>query len=221
MAQGEAPNARLQRAPFSMHTPSSFRQDFCNITWHNSKNFSNIGSLLQGVELNSIILMGEFIKFATAEDDEKDKDIFNYDNDEMKTLRLNDANYPGLVARIMDEVCRRAGCTWRNTYSIVGAIPANTTWSDLLIWTTDMYDISVEWWMRSTERMRSGATFTEPWYAVLYFLTCRLLALVFFFSFPRVLLLSAHRLPLVISLYFCVAQNMHQTSLGTMHPSLW
>jgi hypothetical protein len=172
MAQ-EAPNPRLQIPPFA-ETPS-FRQDFCNITRHknnNSNYTSNIGSLLQGVALNSIILMGEFIKFENnGETNSAAADIFNYNNDQMLnrlTLPQQSNAYPGLVARIMDEVCRRAGCTWRNTYSIVGAIPPNTTWSELLIWTTEVYDISVEWWMRSTDRMRHGAAFTEPWYVCIF-----------------------------------------------------
>jgi hypothetical protein len=207
MAQ-QAPNASLQIEPFTA-VPTSFRQDFCTLS--RSANLTNIGSLLQGVALNTNILLGEFIKF-----DKGDEDNFDNDNAQMLHMILH-PNYPGLMARIMDEICLRAGCTWRNSYSIIGAIPENTTWSDLLYWSTDTYDISVEWWMRSTERMRHGAAFIEPWY-VYYFsiIHCCALSLSFHFYFPvlfKPFLRHAPR-PTHVSLFY-------PTCTGTTHPSLW
>lgn len=154
----------------------SFRQDFCNLTLHSS-NMSNVGNLVQGVAMNTVILLGEFIKF-----DNGDHDNFDNDNEQMRRMTLN-PNYPGLVARLMDKICLRAGCSWRNNYSIIGAMPPNTTWSELLIWTTETYDISVEWWMRSTERMRHGAAFIEPWYVSSYASSPFTFLLFFLYSF--------------------------------------
>jgi hypothetical protein len=169
MAQ-EAPNPRLQQLPpftTSATTTTSFRQDFCNLTAHNnssnmSSSINNIGSILQGVALNSNILLGEFIQFdfhggGNDQNNNNNNIILN------NNMTLN-ADYPGLMARLMDEICVRAGCTWRNTYSITSAaLPPNRTYSDLLVWATDNYDISVDWWLRSTERMFNGAAFIEPW----------------------------------------------------------
>jgi hypothetical protein len=165
MAQ-EAPNSRLQISLFtaassssssSSSQPSSFRQDFCNLT------------TLQGVALNSNILLGEFIQFDFVHSGDVAKNENNENEQQQQVLNdmtLN-ADYPGLMARLMDEVCARAGCTWRNTYSISSAVlPPNRTYSDLLHWATETYDISVDWWMRSSERMANGAAFIEPWYGI-------------------------------------------------------
>jgi hypothetical protein len=163
MAQ-EAPNPRLSVEPLAAVT--SFRQDFCTrISVNDDASMMmmnddiDIGGLLKGVALHAAIGLGEFIKF----DDVHEQPPGETNNAGVSRTVLN-ADYPGLVARLLDELCRRAGCTWRNSYTILGPLPPNATWSELLIWSTDMYDISVDWWMRSAERMRHGAAFIEPWY---------------------------------------------------------
>jgi hypothetical protein len=148
MAQ-EAPNPRLQAKPFASFSPL-FRQDLCTRS-SNLNSADDIGSLLQGVALNTAMGLGEFVKLDHQQNGSDDNNV---------TLNRD---YPGLLPRIMDEICWRAGCTWRNSYTVLGALPPNTTWSELLIWTTETYDISVDWWMRSAERMRNGVTFIEPW----------------------------------------------------------
>ena len=57
----------------------------------------------------------------------------------------------GAMAVLFDELARRAGIEWRSAYGIVGtdaeAYPShqNKTWNDLIVWTTDAYDVSIDW----------------------------------------------------------------------------
>jgi hypothetical protein len=136
MAQ-EAPNPRLYVKPFASFSPL-FRQDLCTRNSNlNSPTSDDVGSLLQGVPLNTALGLGEFIKLDQHGDSES-SDNSNNDNNNVTLNR----DYPGLVPRLMDEICLRAGCTWRNSYTIHGALPPNRTYSDLLVWSTETYDIS-------------------------------------------------------------------------------
>ena len=38
------------------------------------------------------------------------------------------------------------------------------TFTDLLIWSVDTYDISINWWDQSLERLERGASFLQPWF---------------------------------------------------------
>jgi hypothetical protein len=71
----------------------------------------------------------------------------------------------GLTAVILDEVAERAGFTWRNRFgsdkSINEAEDGNKTYTDLLIWSTDTYDISAGWWYQTNERKAQGISFIE------------------------------------------------------------
>ena len=75
---------------------------------------------------------------------------------------------PGLFVVILDEIARRAGFEWRNTYSAIDPIDSivdgNYTWSDLLLWELHHFDISADYWGRSTERMGRGVSFPKGWY---------------------------------------------------------
>ncbi len=73
----------------------------------------------------------------------------------------------GLTAVILDELAERAGFTWRNRFgsdkSINEAEDGNKTYTDLLIWSTDTYDISADYWNQSNERKAQGIHFPYPW----------------------------------------------------------
>jgi Ligand-gated ion channel len=75
---------------------------------------------------------------------------------------------PGLFVVILDEIARRGKFEWRNTYSAIDPIDSmvdgNKTWSDLLLWELDHFDISADYWGRSTERMARGVSFPKGWY---------------------------------------------------------
>lgn len=156
----QAPNASLQVPLFydfadaeNNDDGTTFRHNFCDLSnqvliWKNL----TLDQALQGVALHPAVLNGDFVRFVEAPSD----------NDSV----VLDPDFPGLVPRLLDEICRRAGCTWRDTYALIdyGDLQENHTFLELLLWTTDAYDLSVEWWMRSVERLRRGVTFTEPWY---------------------------------------------------------
>jgi hypothetical protein len=65
---------------------------------------------------------------------------------------------------LMDELRARAGCTWRDSFAVSGSPPEDETWTDLLEWTAETYDVSLDWWMSSLERLTKGIANTEPWY---------------------------------------------------------
>jgi hypothetical protein len=75
---------------------------------------------------------------------------------------------PGLFVVILDEIAKRAGFQWRHTYSAIDPIDSmidgNRTWSDLLLWELEHFDISADYWGRSTERMGRGVSFPKGWY---------------------------------------------------------
>lgn len=143
------PNATTT-SPY-MKTTGTFRNDFCDLS--NQVTVTQTLALddaLRGTNIHVALMQGEFANFDVNNDDGS---------------ILLDEGYPGLVPRLLDEICERAGCTWRDTY----AAPAYSerkgrSYTDLLKWSIDVYDIQGEWWMRSIERLQQGATFTEPWY---------------------------------------------------------
>ena len=77
-------------------------------------------------------------------------------------------NNPGIMAVILDELAKRAGFTWRNRFGsgtgINTAEDGNKTFGDLLIWSTDTYDISAGWWYQTNERKAQGISFIEGYY---------------------------------------------------------
>lgn len=184
-------------------TVSARFNNFCNLTLHRS-NMSNVGNLLQGVALDTNILLGEFIKFD------------HHGNEEMLSNMTLNPDFPGLMARLMDEICSRAGCSWRNTYSILGALPPNRTYSELIIWSTETYDISVDWWMRSTERMLHGAAFIEPWYV--QFCLFSVFFCAFYSFFPTSSSPTSFYVTLLVLLF---ASLSYYSSTGMTHPSSW
>ena len=86
-----------------------------------------------------------------------------------------DETNPGLIAEILDEIGKRGNFTWRNSYGYTPSpekvvaladplsrdIAINKTWTDLLLWSTQHYDISADEWFHTNERMKMGITFPE------------------------------------------------------------
>jgi Ligand-gated ion channel len=76
---------------------------------------------------------------------------------------------PGLFVVVLDEVARRAGFAWRDSFAAVDPLSpaedANRTWSDLLEWEVTNFDIAVDYWGRSKQRMALGIAFPRGWYS--------------------------------------------------------
>ena len=70
----------------------------------------------------------------------------------------------GIHVELSDEVARRAGFEWRNSYALLKPPTGDRTWSDLLMYQVKHYDVVVEWYYHTVQRMDSGASFPEGWY---------------------------------------------------------
>jgi hypothetical protein len=80
--------------------------------------------------------------------------------------RIN-AKDPGLLVTVMDEVSRRAQFQWRNTFGTFTSLndqDGNKTWTDILLWSIHVFDISGEVWSRSIERINKGVSYPTGWY---------------------------------------------------------
>ena len=75
---------------------------------------------------------------------------------------------PGLFVVLLDELASRAGFTWRDSFGthspLNSTTDGNQTWTDILVWATDTYDISVDYWSKLASRLNMGVSFPEGWY---------------------------------------------------------
>jgi hypothetical protein len=78
------------------------------------------------------------------------------------------AEDPGLLVTMMDEVAKRSGFQWRNSFGTFRPlnpdIDGEKTWADILLWSIEVYDVSAEIWGRSIERIGLGVSFPVGWY---------------------------------------------------------
>ncbi|CAB9525230.1 Glutamate-gated receptor that probably acts as non- selective cation channel (By similarity) [Seminavis robusta] len=82
---------------------------------------------------------------------------FNYDPE-----KGIDETEPGVIPVILDELGRRGGFTWRDSFGIyTDPGQHNMTWNETLHWTMDTYDLVADWWTNSRERMHDGVVFIE------------------------------------------------------------
>jgi hypothetical protein len=139
----ETPNDSLQINQFN--TSISFRHDFCDRYIAVAEGRIALEDSIQGLSLTTTVKLGEYLRL-----DEDTGAI--------------PSGYPGLMAVLMDEFCHRAGCTWRDTFAVTHRPPEDKTWTDIVVWTIETYDVSLNWWMSSVERMARGVAFTQSWY---------------------------------------------------------
>ena len=72
---------------------------------------------------------------------------------------------PGIHAEILDYIAEQSNFTWRTTYGLYSyqEVTANTTWTDLLYWAVNTYDIVIDAWSPNTERMNAGISFCSQY----------------------------------------------------------
>jgi len=146
----EASNPAYQADPFKYpdNANRSYRTDFCEKLNANRPNFE-LDKALNGFNISVGLTDAGFTNL-------------DYTYDENGILS---AEYPGLVPRLLDELCARSGCTWRNSYHAFPSNPPDDkTFADYLFWITDVYDLAGDWWIQSIDRLSNGATFTDAWY---------------------------------------------------------
>jgi len=143
---------QAQEAPFAVvekfDTSVSYRTDLCDrqrLLWNNS---IALPDALRGLNLTVSLT-----NYQTG----KEKFFFT----------LKDGKIPeedtALFTLILDEVSRRAGFSWRNSFIVYEPRNSTTdgdkTWTDILLWATEVVDISMEKWAHTVDRLSEGVAF--------------------------------------------------------------
>jgi len=131
----------------------SYRNNFCDLINANRSNVELENSLL-GFEIRVALMEGSLTKFD-----------YTYDEDGTVLSQKLSEPYPGPVPKLLDELCERSGCTWRNSYyTHSNDLPDDKTFTDYILWLTDVYDLAADWFMPSMDRLNKGVTLTYGWY---------------------------------------------------------
>ena len=137
---------KFDTIPFTQNV--THRQDVCGRYDMFRNGEIDLRDALNGLELRPLMRLNGY---------------FNYDDED--GLNRND---PGLMGNLMDELGQRAGFTWRNSFGVLYSPDKSEnvtwTWTEMLLWGVETYDVSVNWWDKSVERMDSGVAFLEPWF---------------------------------------------------------
>lgn len=131
-----------------------YRTNVCDRQQRLSNGELNVRNALRGLNLSVFIV--DYTNFPL------NKKLFELsDEREIRKIR------PGLMVVLLDELGKRAGFKWRNKFA-TGIIDdndgKNKTWTDLLEWSTDKFDISADYWNPSNERRALGISFPAFWY---------------------------------------------------------
>ena len=131
-----------------------YRTNFCDRQRQLSNGEVELRNVLKGVDLSVFII--DFSGRGTEEQ------LFHLSED--GTIpKVN----PGIMAVILDELARRGGFFWRNGFGsgiLDDKLDVNKTWTDLLQWSTDNFDVSVNAWDNANYRRAMGMSFPEFWY---------------------------------------------------------
>ena len=129
------------------------KQNYCDRQREIYNGTKKIPDALSGLKLNCGILV--------YESKEEREFYFNLRDD--GTIDEKD---PGLFAEILDEVARRGNFTWRDSFGILRdpRVYNNKTWVDLLDWSIQTYDVSVDYWMKAETRLARGIYFPEGFF---------------------------------------------------------
>lgn len=88
----------------------------------------------------------------------------------MKQDQTTGAITGGAMVVLFDELAKRAGFEWRTAYGIVSTDASaytthqNKTWDDLIVWTTHAYDVAIDWWIETPERLAKGIFYPRGWF---------------------------------------------------------
>jgi len=107
---------------------------------------TTIENVLSGTQLNLIIA--------------DDSVHFNYEEESGINTTV-----PGLHADILDYIAEQSNFTWRKSFGIsyYADIQAPETFTTFLDWSNERYDMVIDYWAPTLERMQQGATFTEAY----------------------------------------------------------
>jgi len=123
---------------------NDYRQSFCDEYQHMVNNSLNVTEALNGKVVNAI-----FYTHST-------QGLVNYDEE----TGIDPYN-PGLYVNILDHIAKQANFTWRNNFGLITENDANRSFTELLEWGTDNYDIFIGSWDVTSARINLGISFTS------------------------------------------------------------
>ena len=134
-----------QEKPSLFLTPFDYTTSYLQNVCDRHQSYYNatleLKDALRGFELHALVRVGDFARL-----------------DENGALSVDN---PGLSSLILDELASRAGFTWRDSFAITSGPDENHTWAELLEWSTDVYDLSAEYFTHTIDRYRRGIAFPE------------------------------------------------------------
>ena len=143
-----------QESPFveieNFETGRDFRSSVCDRQRMVMEGNLTLEDALQGLELSVAMT-----NYKSSEDT-----LFTLVDNKIKT------EDPGLFVVMLDEVARRGKFKWRNSFAGIDPLGRNSnkTWTDLLEWEVNHFDIAADYWGRSSPRMALGIAFPKGWY---------------------------------------------------------
>jgi len=152
------PTAQAQEAPF-FTTPKfepnvTHRSSICDRHVQLARDEIELPYALENLNLSVV-----FTNYNSIDDP---------DNSELFSLTdgILSEEQPPLFAVIMDELARRAHFEWRNSFGVHDPLDGrdinqNRTWTDLLKWGTETYDIAFSRWDRTALRLSMEISFPE------------------------------------------------------------
>jgi hypothetical protein len=143
-------------------TSRTYRTSVCDRQLQLRNNSIQFRNALRGLNLTVAVTNYQYT-FGTPE-----YDFSEYFSLDPVTGGIKESGYPGIYVIIMDEVARRAGFDWRSQFAaylpLDPATDGNKSWTDILQWATETFDISLENWGITTLRMSMGISFPSGWY---------------------------------------------------------
>mmetsp|Transcript_9718 Transcript_9718/g.14976 ORF Transcript_9718/g.14976 Transcript_9718/m.14976 type:complete len:591 (-) Transcript_9718:22-1794(-) len=150
----EGPNPLFQ-AEFFDDSQQVFRQDICDRVSLVNNGTLAFKDALQNISIRAFVLNdGTYVK--------------------MNDQHIIDEEYPGIAIEIMDEACRLAGCTWRDSFYALNietfqeklSSPdfAGIGFTEFFDWSTNAYDITVTFATDLLQRRKLGISFPEHWF---------------------------------------------------------
>ena len=134
-----------QEKPSLFLTPhdfnTSYRQNVCERHDLYYNGTIQLKDSIRGMQLNTLLRVG--------------------DSGRLDSTGALDETNPGLFVYVLDELASRAGFTWRDSFAITSGPDENHTWAELLEWSTDVYDLSAEYFTHTIDRYRRGIAFPE------------------------------------------------------------
>jgi len=139
------PNPNFTTTLFNNGT--SFRQNICHLHEQYANNSIELADALQGFSIRAALNCPRDYCFVDQDGN------------------LNDT-HPGLYAYLLDNLAERARFDWRSDFVLIdpNEMPPEKSFTDLLEWKTETYDLAVSWWTKTSERVRMGIDFPDGWY---------------------------------------------------------